>query len=297
MAVACFVTLLPLAVSTQDARACTYLPQRTVPEPGSLDYPSNGLFSKNGGDWTREDGSLVVFEEDPTLEAIMGDHARFRRAVGLASGERISSVACGTGWACQVKLGERDSISPSPSEIVDRYIYLFEVSWRERLDPPEAEFCGTQAPQVYNGIMYFDLEGTDSGSKQSDMWMLVYFGDTPEDAERATRAGEVRPLFGSTVDGSVKIELYDDSETWALDRPFCYAIELMDRSGNIGARSDASCVDPTDHDSPDVVGPASEGRGCAAAGASGTPAQMLPWMMGWLMVLGWGRRRRIRRGR
>ncbi len=144
-------------------------------------------------------------------------------------------------------------------------------------------------------LMRFVVDGADDVTPQAELFLAGFIA-----ADLAALSAKTAPeLFfqhdpGGETPGLVTIVLgasYNrgrDDGPFRSSQPYCFAISLRDRGGNLGARSEPVCLDTSDPRGPfaEVV-PSTQG--CSAASGGG----LLPLGLG-LALLSFARRSRRR---
>lgn len=281
-----------------DAEACSIAYEPLVlPADGSMDFPANGLFSKEVLQWSKADGTALEFVDDMALASAIGSNGSptlWRPVQALTPGETLTSEQCYFTERCTVVVGEPDLEAPTEPVLSDAFVYLDRPEKQGVFQRNFVDSCGFTGEYHY---LEFQAQSEDDRTDLAQMWMLVYAG--PDASSVQSGASAVRfewPLRYMAAGAPFQLPLYEDDLLLPSNAPFCVAIELVDQAGNISPRSQPLCVDPTDRRAPNVGGPGAAGCACATTAPAEAPAGMLAIALLGLVAMRRGARTENRRG-
>ena len=139
--------------------------------------------------------------------------------------------------------------------------------------------------------------GSDDRADDVDLIFLAYIAPTEESLEEQVVPELVFPLpLGNGDPRDLNFEL-GISGTRARDgahfrkaEPYCFALALMDRAGNIGERSEPRCISTLNESAP--YAEVTVNSGCCAVPGGREPARPAALLLACLGALAWARRSR-----
>jgi hypothetical protein len=239
--------------------------------------PTNALFVirfNPNGSWRLADGTPIVLDDDARLSALFGTRVARPHTGSLPPGAQLFAAddpECGPGpgtCADSVTVAAGPDTTP-PSRASLRSV---------RIEWPDSEIGSCAMDRLV-----LQVDGTDDTTRYTEMAIAVFIGNDESSVERATEPAIVlgfdeatgTPLQGrldtSTVWLGRSSNRARDGEPLRAAGRFCFTVSLMDWAGNIGERSEATCLDTTDAHDPRLVHvqPALYPRPCGCVVASG----------------------------
>lgn len=288
-----------LALPAMDASACDYTLDHTPPTPYPEqsypnwgiqdDFPSNGFFLVASdeetieSDWISDrDGSALELARDATSvvdwsaesETYYASRSAYRPTSPLTPGTRYTSQRCSSSNdVCGFVVGPPDDVAPSAPVLTD-----FEVNLHKNPRSGGAAGC----PDL--DMLTLVLEASDDRTEPDNLVGLAYIA---EDAAAATAQTTPTLTFKPHESWRAQSELDPKEVSFALgeavsrardgvgfrrEGPYCFAIAIMDRAGNVSPKTDPVCITTTDEDAPYVS--LEPGRLACSAAPSQPPTRL-----------------------
>lgn len=268
-----------LTIPALDASACDYTLDHTPPTPYPEqsypnwgvqdDFPSNGFFLVTSdeetfeSDWTHDsDGSTLELTRDATNIVDWSTESKtyytyrgaYRPTSPLTPGSRYTSRRCSSGDdTCGFIVGPPDDVAPNAPVLIDYSVNLHK-------NPRSGGAAG--CPDL--DMLTLTLEVSDDRTKPDNLVGMAYIA---EDAATVTALITPTLTFKPHESWRASSELDPKAISFALgeavsrardgfgfrrEGPYCFALAVMDRAGNVGPKTDPVCITTTDEDAPYV---------------------------------------------